>query len=549
METISVNNGTTFSQSPQVYKFITECPDYLSSSGNDFSCSSSNSNHCDSDSEFDSHGGGIGGGTGVGHVGSNDVHMTMNLPEGNSPTSTVGAAASLSCIHPSPTAGSKRRLVVSSNTDDTISATAATRNNNNSNTPLVFTQQSSTFSSDEQHYLPGEKLTRGKQKIPIEFISERTKRYSTFSKRKTGLMKKAVELAELTGAEVLLLVASETNHVYTFATQRLKGIIELECGKKLIQTCLSSSGNSANLSMMKTHCQDLNINTTNTNNSIRSQNVNESDSGCKKERDTTTTSTTTGNSVSSIDTTIHKDPVESTDISDKNTTVIPNSNLAGGDDDGTLLQISNLNPNDISQDSSQLDCSNVSLEHGIITDNNNNNSNNNMPQITYTMNPSETNHQMVYVPVSVFPNPLTPLSSNILLTTAQMTAVAATGATSASSTTNTTTITNTNTLPHQLLFLPQFTTLPAYSIPSNPVVFNSNLSTLNQLNVNLVNFLNVNGDIHNTNTVTNNNNSNGPVEVSTNSTTPPSPSPPLTAVTTQSNNLISEISQYKKEFM
>nr|CAH8833938.1 unnamed protein product [Trichobilharzia regenti] len=535
MEKISVNNGTTFSQSPQVYKFITECPDYLSSNGNDFSCgNSSNSNHCDSDNEFDSHGGG-GGGIGVG---SNDVHMTMNLPEVSSPTPT----ASLSFIHPSPSTGSKRRLVVSSNTDDTITAST------NNTTPLVFTQQS----SDEHHYLSGEKLTRGKQKIPIEFISERTKRYSTFSKRKTGLMKKAVELAELTGAEVLLLVASETNHVYTFATQRLKGIIELECGKKLIQTCLSSSsGNSANLSMMKTHCQDLNINTTtNTNDSIRSQNVNESDSGCKKERNTTiNTTTTTDNSVSSIDTAKHKDPVESTHISGRNTTVIPNSSLDGDDNDGgSLLQISNLNPNDISQDSSQMDCSSVSLEHGIITDDNNNNDNNssndNTPQMTYITNPSETNHQMVYVPVSIFPNPLTPLSSNILLTTAQMTAMAATASSPPS--------TNNNTIPHQLLLLPQFNTLPTYSVPSNPVVFNSTLSTLNQLNMNLVNFLNVNRDIHNTNTIINNNNiSNGPVEMSTNSTTlpPPPPSLPLTTVTTRSNDVISEINQYKKEPM
>ncbi|KAA0192241.1 Serum response factor [Fasciolopsis buskii] len=82
------------------------------------------------------------------------------------------------------------------------------------------------------------KLTRGKQKIPIEFIHDRARRYSTFSKRKTGLMKKASELAHLTGAQVLLLIASETRHVYTFATQRLKDIVNLDSGKELIKTCL-----------------------------------------------------------------------------------------------------------------------------------------------------------------------------------------------------------------------------------------------------------------------------------------------------------------------
>ncbi|OON21115.1 SRF-type transcription factor [Opisthorchis viverrini] len=85
-----------------------------------------------------------------------------------------------------------------------------------------------------------EKLTKGKQKIPIKFIRERARRHSTFSKRKTGMMKKAVELAELTGAEVLLLIASETNHVYAYATKRLRGIIDLDCGKELIKACLSS---------------------------------------------------------------------------------------------------------------------------------------------------------------------------------------------------------------------------------------------------------------------------------------------------------------------
>ncbi|VDK33650.1 unnamed protein product [Taenia asiatica] len=84
------------------------------------------------------------------------------------------------------------------------------------------------------------KLTRGKQKIPISFMQDRVRRCSTFSKRKTGLMKKAFELAELTGAEVLLLVASETNHVYTFTTNRLKAIIDSDQGRELIQSCLGS---------------------------------------------------------------------------------------------------------------------------------------------------------------------------------------------------------------------------------------------------------------------------------------------------------------------
>lgn len=50
----------------------------------------------------------------------------------------------------------------------------------------------------------------------------------------------AYELSTLTGTQVLLLVASETGHVYTFATRKLQPMITSETGKALIQTCLNS---------------------------------------------------------------------------------------------------------------------------------------------------------------------------------------------------------------------------------------------------------------------------------------------------------------------
>ncbi|CAM9920887.1 unnamed protein product [Lampetra planeri] len=74
----------------------------------------------------------------------------------------------------------------------------------------------------------------------MAFIDNKLRRYTTFSKRKTGIMKKAYELSTLTGTQVLLLVASETGHVYTFATRKLQPMITSESGKALIQTCLNS---------------------------------------------------------------------------------------------------------------------------------------------------------------------------------------------------------------------------------------------------------------------------------------------------------------------
>ncbi|KAH9420672.1 hypothetical protein DERP_001103, partial [Dermatophagoides pteronyssinus] len=77
-------------------------------------------------------------------------------------------------------------------------------------------------------------------KIKMEFIDNKLRRYTTFSKRKTGIMKKAYELSTLTGTQVMLLVASETGHVYTFATRKLQPMITSDAGKALIQTCLNS---------------------------------------------------------------------------------------------------------------------------------------------------------------------------------------------------------------------------------------------------------------------------------------------------------------------
>ena len=80
----------------------------------------------------------------------------------------------------------------------------------------------------------------GRRKVKIEFIPDKSRRQITFSKRKAGLMKKAYELTTLTGTQALLLVASETGHVYTFATPKLQPFVTLPEGKNLIQSCLNA---------------------------------------------------------------------------------------------------------------------------------------------------------------------------------------------------------------------------------------------------------------------------------------------------------------------
>lgn len=104
---------------------------------------------------------------------------------------------------------------------------------------------------------PGKK-TKGRVKIRMEFIENKLRRYTTFSKRKTGIMKKAYELSTLTGTQVMLLVASETGHVYTFATRKLQPMITSESGKALIQTCLNSPDNPGPLSSGSGNDQRMN---------------------------------------------------------------------------------------------------------------------------------------------------------------------------------------------------------------------------------------------------------------------------------------------------
>ena len=54
----------------------------------------------------------------------------------------------------------------------------------------------------------------------------------------------AFELSTLTGTQIMLLVASETGHVYTFATSKLQPMITSENGKSLIQACLNAPSTS-----------------------------------------------------------------------------------------------------------------------------------------------------------------------------------------------------------------------------------------------------------------------------------------------------------------
>ncbi|KAM0676331.1 transcription factor of the MADS box [Gurleya vavrai] len=94
-------------------------------------------------------------------------------------------------------------------------------------------------------------IKKGRKKIVMEYIQKPDKRSVTFSKRKKGIMKKAYELSVLTGNQVLLLIASDKGHVYTFATPKLKPMIIKH--ERLIQQCLNAPSSPQEMNLETTY--------------------------------------------------------------------------------------------------------------------------------------------------------------------------------------------------------------------------------------------------------------------------------------------------------
>ncbi|XP_031377140.1 MADS-box transcription factor 23-like isoform X2 [Punica granatum] len=66
----------------------------------------------------------------------------------------------------------------------------------------------------------------GRGKIVIRRIDNSTSRQVTFSKRRSGLLKKAKELAILCDAEVGVIIFSSTGKLYDFASSSMNSVIE-----------------------------------------------------------------------------------------------------------------------------------------------------------------------------------------------------------------------------------------------------------------------------------------------------------------------------------
>lgn len=72
------------------------------------------------------------------------------------------------------------------------------------------------------HY---QKRAMGRKKIAIQTIDNDRARQITFSKRKSGLLKKAYELSVLCGCEVGLIIFSANGKLFQYASTDMDSII------------------------------------------------------------------------------------------------------------------------------------------------------------------------------------------------------------------------------------------------------------------------------------------------------------------------------------
>ncbi|KAM7479082.1 hypothetical protein LguiA_027295 [Lonicera macranthoides] len=74
--------------------------------------------------------------------------------------------------------------------------------------------------------IPTKKRTQGRKKIEMKKIEELNHRQVTFSKRRSGLFKKASELCILTGAEIAIIVNSPGKRVFAFGHPTVDSVVD-----------------------------------------------------------------------------------------------------------------------------------------------------------------------------------------------------------------------------------------------------------------------------------------------------------------------------------
>lgn len=85
------------------------------------------------------------------------------------------------------------------------------------------------------------KGSSGRQKIPFQKIPKKSNLQVTFSKRRSGLFKKASELCTLCGVEIAMIVFSPANKAFSFGHPEVESIIDRFAKKSSKNVDLSTS--------------------------------------------------------------------------------------------------------------------------------------------------------------------------------------------------------------------------------------------------------------------------------------------------------------------
>ncbi|CAL5345183.1 unnamed protein product [Camellia sinensis] len=100
------------------------------------------------------------------------------------------------------------------------------------------------------HYCPlaaMERKSRGRQKIAMTRMSNKSNRIVTFSKRRSGLFKKASELCTLCGAEIAIIVFSPGKKAFSFGHPCVDTVVDCFLSR-------NSPPNSGSHQLVKAHC-------------------------------------------------------------------------------------------------------------------------------------------------------------------------------------------------------------------------------------------------------------------------------------------------------
>uniref|UniRef100_A0A803LGR3 MADS-box domain-containing protein n=1 Tax=Chenopodium quinoa TaxID=63459 RepID=A0A803LGR3_CHEQI len=113
-----------------------------------------------------------------------------------------------------------------------------------------------------------ERKTRGRQKVPMVRMEKATNRLVTFSKRRSGLFKKASELCTLCDAQVAVIVFSPGKKVFSFGHPSVDAVINRYL---MVNTNLNNANNNAGSLGSCIDTSLLNLQITNNNNHADSE--------------------------------------------------------------------------------------------------------------------------------------------------------------------------------------------------------------------------------------------------------------------------------------